>query len=365
MSFTEQMEWGTTHAVAQQFEQLALLVSMLFMPLGLLALAQVTRWHAPRLTAAAVPLVLWGMWGFHNIRAMGYVSGVVGPTVLPLAQAIDVNDELPTASGVVATALVPHLVGTFFGLIVLTFAAWRCRQFARTACALLIAFFVWDFLLPSYGPLESHLLLTAAWTWMGLTIIRMGDRQWRAEPAAGVRCAQQPRRRVSILRPCRRSRPRTGRSPPHSPGRSERLPCSGRSWLMLTMYDDDANILAAMKAGAMSYLLKGSGPEPILSAVRAVGDGHAVFGAAVPGRMLDAFAAPRPRVGEAFPELSAREGEVLGYLANGLSNQQIAAELFISVITVRNHVSSILTKLQVSNRREAMLRARGAPALPE
>jgi DNA-binding NarL/FixJ family response regulator len=72
--------------------------------------------------------------------------------------------------------------------------------------------------------------------------------------------------------------------------------------------------------------------------------------------MLDFFAS-RPAEGR-FPELSAREQEVLRHLAAGRSNQQIAGELVISPITVRNHVSSILTKLQVANRREAMLRFR-------
>ena len=71
LDFSEQIRWGAEHLAFQRTEQLVLLLSSLFMPLGLLGLAQVTRWSAPRLTLAATPLVLWGMWGFHNVLAMG------------------------------------------------------------------------------------------------------------------------------------------------------------------------------------------------------------------------------------------------------------------------------------------------------
>ncbi len=129
--------------------------------------------------------------------------------------------------------------------------------------------------------------------------------------------------------------------------------------LVLSMSDDDAQVLAAMRAGASGYLLKGAGPEEIATAVRAAAEGSAVFGSALAGRMLTLFRPEPDRgLGERFPELSAREREVLGHLADGLSNQQIADLLFISPITVRNHVSSILAKLRVPDRRQAMLRAR-------
>jgi DNA-binding NarL/FixJ family response regulator len=129
--------------------------------------------------------------------------------------------------------------------------------------------------------------------------------------------------------------------------------------LMLSMSDDDANVLAAMQAGACGYLLKGAGPEELAGAVAAAAQGNAVFGAALAGRMLALFrAAPGRALGERFPELSARELEVLEHLADGLTNQQIADRLVISRVTVRNHVSSILAKLQVADRRQAMLRAR-------
>lgn len=132
--------------------------------------------------------------------------------------------------------------------------------------------------------------------------------------------------------------------------------------LVLTMHDDDANVVAALRAGASGYLLKGAGPEEVISAVRAVAGGQAVFGAALAGRVLRTFTEGRPPepvdLSARFPQLSTREHEVLSHLAEGLSNQQIADLLVISPITVRNHVTSILTKLQLRDRRQAMLRAR-------
>ena len=101
--------------------------------------------------------------------------------------------------------------------------------------------------------------------------------------------------------------------------------------------------------------IKGVAAEQVVSGVRAIAAGHAVFGPSLATRMLEFFGGPRPREPR-FPELSAREHEVLAHLANGWTNQQIADELVISPITVRNHVSSILTKLRLTNRREAMLR---------
>ena len=130
--------------------------------------------------------------------------------------------------------------------------------------------------------------------------------------------------------------------------------------LVLTMSEDDESVFAALRAGAGGYLVKGADPEQVVSAVRAVALGHAVFGPHLAARMLTFFAEPRA-AGPDLPDgLSAREREVLTLLAEGLSNAEIGQALFISPITVRNHVSSIFAKLQVTNRRQAMLRARGA-----
>lgn len=140
---------------------------------------------------------------------------------------------------------------------------------------------------------------------------------------------------------------------------------TGAKVLVLTMFEDDATVLSAVRAGASGYLVKGADAEQVVSAVTAVADGHAVFGPSLAGRVLQAFGGagtPSPNgttAGAAtveLPGLSAREQEVLELLAEGLTNNEIGARLFISPITVRNHVSRILAKLQVRDRREAMLR---------
>ena len=153
------------------------------MPLGLLGIAHVCRFRAPVLTAIATPLVLWGMWGFGNVLAMGYVAGTVAPSVLTVDDAVALNDGLAGHPGTVATALVPHLIGSFLGLVLLGVAAWRSGAFPRTAVALMIAFLVWDFLLPPLGPVDAHVLLVVAWVWLGAHLLRMPDRVWRGAPA--------------------------------------------------------------------------------------------------------------------------------------------------------------------------------------
>jgi DNA-binding NarL/FixJ family response regulator len=128
--------------------------------------------------------------------------------------------------------------------------------------------------------------------------------------------------------------------------------------LILTMYDDDENVLAALRAGAAGYALKGSGPEEIVAAVRAVARGEAVFGAGVAAKLLGHFA--RAASASPFPQLTEREHEVLGLLARGLDNPAIARRLGVSGKTVRNHVSNVITKLHVTDRSAAILRAREA-----
>ena len=131
--------------------------------------------------------------------------------------------------------------------------------------------------------------------------------------------------------------------------------------LVLTMFEDDDSVFAAMRAGAKGYLLKDSGGEGVVHAIRAVTSGEAVFGPGVAERIIGFFSAPRsaaPR--RAFPELTEREEEILSLVAQGKSNQEIAAQLFVSVKTVRNHVSNILLKLQVADRAQAVIRARDA-----
>ena len=176
--FSEQIRWGAEHVAFHRTEQILLVVSALFMPLGLLGVAQVTRWTASRVTLVAVPLLLWGMWGFHNVLAMGFVSGTVTPHVLSVDDAVKLNDGLVSDPGVVVTALLPHLFGTFFGVLLLMVAAWRSGAFPKVPCALVIAFLVWDFLLPTWGLLEPHLLLFVGWTWLGVALLRLPHTRW-------------------------------------------------------------------------------------------------------------------------------------------------------------------------------------------
>jgi DNA-binding NarL/FixJ family response regulator len=131
--------------------------------------------------------------------------------------------------------------------------------------------------------------------------------------------------------------------------------------LVLTMFEDDDSVFAAMRAGAKGYLLKDSGGEEVVYAIRAVASGEAVFGSGVAERIIGFFSGPRPATPRrAFPELTEREEEVLSLVAQGKSNQEIAQQLFVSLKTVRNHVSNILVKLQVADRAQAVIRARDA-----
>lgn len=119
--------------------------------------------------------------------------------------------------------------------------------------------------------------------------------------------------------------------------------------LVLSMSDDDRSVLAALRAGARGYLLKGSGRAQILRAVRSVAAGEAALGPSVAAR-LGSFLTPAPPPVDPFPELTEREREVLRLLAGNLTNPQIAARLGIGDKTVRNHVSAIFGKVGVADR---------------
>jgi DNA-binding NarL/FixJ family response regulator len=131
--------------------------------------------------------------------------------------------------------------------------------------------------------------------------------------------------------------------------------------LVVTMVDDDDTVLAAMRAGARGYVLKGSTGEEIAAAVTTVASGGAVFGPGVAAQMLTAAATsgrPTAGTGSAYAGLTEREAEVLALIGEGRSNQQIARELGLTVKTVQNYVSRILDKLHVSDRTQAALRVR-------
>jgi DNA-binding NarL/FixJ family response regulator len=128
---------------------------------------------------------------------------------------------------------------------------------------------------------------------------------------------------------------------------------------VLTMFEDDDSVFAAMRAGASGYLVKGAGQDEIVRAIRSVADGHAIFGPSVAQRIIAFFATGTPSA-EPFPELTAREREVLNLIAAGRSNGAIAKQLVISSKTVSNHTSAIFAKLQVADRAQAIVRARHA-----
>ena len=131
--------------------------------------------------------------------------------------------------------------------------------------------------------------------------------------------------------------------------------------LVLTMLDGDDAVFAAMRAGARGYLLKGAGRDEITSAIASVARGEVVFSAGIASRVLSFFSGPPSRTtAQPFAELTEREREVLDLVARGLTNPAIARRLVLSEKTVRNHVSNVFTKLQVSGRAEAVARARDA-----
>jgi DNA-binding NarL/FixJ family response regulator len=140
----------------------------------------------------------------------------------------------------------------------------------------------------------------------------------------------------------------------------ERCPRAGV--LVLTMLEGEDSVFAAMRAGARGYLLKGADRREIERALHTVASGEVVFSAAIASRVL-AWFRTGGGVGDRltpFPELTEREREVLDLVARGLTNAEIARRLVVSDKTVRNHVSNVFAKLQVSDRATAVARARDA-----
>jgi len=136
----------------------------------------------------------------------------------------------------------------------------------------------------------------------------------------------------------------------------------GLGVLVLTMHEDDDHVLAALRAGARGYLVKGADGAEIVRAVLAVAAGDAVYGGSVAGRIVALCTSGQqgPAARPAFPELTPRERDVLVLLSEGCRNHEIARRLSLSDKTVRNHVSQVLLKLQVPDRTAAALKARDA-----
>ncbi len=129
--------------------------------------------------------------------------------------------------------------------------------------------------------------------------------------------------------------------------------------VVLTMYEDDDSVFAAMRAGARGYLLKGAEQAEVLRAIHAVASGEAIFGPVIAERLMAYFAAGSTAA-HPFPELSERERQVLELIARGRNNSAIAGELVLSLKTVQNHVSNVFNKLQVIDRSGAVIKAREA-----
>jgi DNA-binding NarL/FixJ family response regulator len=131
--------------------------------------------------------------------------------------------------------------------------------------------------------------------------------------------------------------------------------------LVVTMFEDDDSVLAAMRAGARGYMVKGMRSADAIRAIRAVAEGEAIFSPAIAARLVsmlaDAKQTARP---DAFPELTERERQTLDLMAQGHKNAVIAERLHLSPKTVRNYVTSIFDKLQLADRSEAIVRAREA-----
>jgi DNA-binding NarL/FixJ family response regulator len=132
----------------------------------------------------------------------------------------------------------------------------------------------------------------------------------------------------------------------------------GTAVLMLSMYDDDATVFAAMRAGAQGYLLKDAEPDDVAGGIRAVTSGQAIFGPGVAQRMLTFLSSAQPTADYPFPQLTDRERLILERLAAGRRTGEIATELFLARKTVSNQLTSVFAKLGVADRAEAVVKAR-------
>jgi DNA-binding NarL/FixJ family response regulator len=128
--------------------------------------------------------------------------------------------------------------------------------------------------------------------------------------------------------------------------------------LVLTTFDLDEYVYAAVRAGASGFLLKDVQPAELADAIRVVAAGNSLFGRAATRRLLERFATePRPATPHVLDRLTEREREILRLLAGGLSNAELAKRLFVSETTVKTHVSSVLRKLGVRDRVQAVIAA--------
>jgi len=130
--------------------------------------------------------------------------------------------------------------------------------------------------------------------------------------------------------------------------------------LVVSLFRDEDSVFAALRAGARGYILKDADEDDVIRAIRSTAAGESLFSPEIASRVLTWFTQVRPTAPEVFPDLTDRERDILHLIASGKSNSAIADELSLSVKTVANNVSSIFGKLQVSDRAEAIVRARDA-----
>jgi DNA-binding NarL/FixJ family response regulator len=130
--------------------------------------------------------------------------------------------------------------------------------------------------------------------------------------------------------------------------------------LVVTMFEDDNSVFAAMRAGARGYVLKDMDDDGMMRAILAVGNGEAIFSPAIATRMIHFFNSRPVLPVELFPDLTESERNVLKLVAQGINNDAIAQRLGYSTKTVRNYVSNIFSKLQVADRAQAIVKAREA-----
>ncbi len=131
--------------------------------------------------------------------------------------------------------------------------------------------------------------------------------------------------------------------------------------LVLSLLEEDDILFAALRAGARGYVLKEASEDEVLRAIRAVGEGEAIFSARMAQRLVGFFACSRQAISSLpFPDLTEREREILTLVAQGRSNGEIAQQLVLGSKTVRNYISSIFSKLQVADRAQAIVKAHEA-----
>jgi DNA-binding NarL/FixJ family response regulator len=130
--------------------------------------------------------------------------------------------------------------------------------------------------------------------------------------------------------------------------------------LVITLFQDDDSVFAALRAGARGYILKDTDEADMIRAIRSIAAGESLFSPAIASRVLAFFANVRPVAPDIFPSLTDRERDILHLLAQGRSNSAIATEFSLSPKTIANNVSNIFGKLQVADRAEAIVRAREA-----